>query len=752
MAKSRDESIRVVGAREHNLREVSVTLPKGKLICFTGVSGSGKSSMAFDTLYAEGQRRYIESLSSYARQFLGELPKPDVDQISGLAPSISIQQKTSGWNPRSTVGTITQIHDYLRVLMARAGDAHCPKCGRAITAQTREHMIARVLSLPPGTKFLLLAPKAKAQKGEHKDLFAELLQQGFVRARVDGELIELDNPPSLDRYRRHDIEVVVDRLVVTDSLRARLADTLDTALAAGGGSAIVAIVGDETRKTPTATAEREVNEETENAEVEADNADIDESEIDETVDADDTPKASSRRAAKQSKTQKPKSKIAQALEAEDEEDEAEAEARARRAATESKVQDPKSNIDNEDILLSSGYACTTCGVSYEPPHPQMFSFNSPQGMCTTCDGLGTQIDFDPDLLIPDKTLHFLSPCIKAFRTVPGRWRKHIYEGVAKHLGVNLKTPWRELSPKAKHALLYGTGDEHITYEWRGRQGIWKHGGPFEGAIAELRASYRKSSSTHVRTWYEQFMRAQTCPTCKGARLNAQALAITLSARPERESAALTLNLHQICNLPIARAMRFFDALELPGVKARIAEEPLKEIRARLRFLLDVGLDYLTLDRSAPTLSGGESQRIRLASQIGCGLVGVLYVLDEPSIGLHPRDNKRLLRSLQQLRDMGNTVIVVEHDEDTMRASDYVVDFGPGAGVRGGYVVAEGTLDEVRAAEKSITGAYLSGRMAIETPSSRRPVPAPPAAAPRAANPARAAAKPRKTPTKPADDE
>ncbi|MFN0137801.1 MAG: excinuclease ABC subunit UvrA [Phycisphaerae bacterium] len=686
MAAYSHSEIRVAGAREHNLRSVSLTLPKGKLICFTGVSGSGKSSMAFDTLYAEGQRRYIESLSSYARQFLGELPKPDVDQITGLAPSISIQQKTSGWNPRSTVGTITQIHDYLRVLMARGGDAHCPKCARPITAQTREHMIGAILSLPAGTRFMLLAPKVRAQKGEHKDLFAELVQQGFVRARVDGELVELDDPPPLDRYRRHDIEVVVDRLVVSDKLRSRLADTLDTALAAGNGTAIVALA-----KSDEATKRQSDEDEEKHGGTEARRHEG--SEGQDEADDDDAAEAMARRADTQSKIQ------------------------SRRAGTKSKIAASASG----DILLSSGYACTTCGIGYEPPHPQLFSFNSPQGMCSTCDGLGTQIDFDPDLLIPDKSLNFLSPCIKAFRGAPGRWRKHIYEGVAKHLGIDLKTRWRDLPAKARHALLHGTGDEHITFEWRGRQGLWKHGGTWEGAIEELRTTYRKSNSTLVRSWFEQYMRAQTCPSCKGARLNAQALAITLSAKLPDESASRRLNLNEICQLPISRAMQFFSALELPGVKARIAEEPLKEIRARLRFLLDVGLDYLTLDRSAPTLSGGESQRIRLASQIGCGLVGVLYVLDEPSIGLHPRDNKRLLASLQRLRDMGNTVIVVEHDEETMRAADYIVDFGPGAGVRGGEIVAEGTMDDVRTATASVTGAFLSGRSAIEIPSSRRPV-------------------------------
>ena len=636
----RDDQLTIAGAREHNLRDVSLTLPKGNLICFTGVSGSGKSSLAFDTIYAEGQRRYIESLSSYARQFLGELPKPDVDQITGLAPSISIQQKTTGWNPRSTVGTITQIHDYLRVLFARAGTQHCPQCGKPISAQTREHMLARILSLPKGTRFTLLAPRIRGQKGEYKDLFAELVQQGFVRARVDGEPIELADPPPLDRYRRHDIEVVIDRLVVQEAGRGRMAEALDLALQVGNGSAIVSLTGD-------------------------------------------------RRG---------------------EDDDAQ-----------SKIENRKSKT-SEDILLASGSACTECGLSFEPPHPQMFSFNSPQGMCPNCDGLGTKFDFDPDLMVPDKTLDFLAPCIAPLRVSPGKWRRHIYEGVAQHLGFSLDTPWKELPRKARNALLYGTGDEHITFEWRSRQGVWKHGGKFEGVIAELREKHGKATSEMIRRYYEQFMRQAPCNVCGGARLTPTALAITLTARiADAPEGLLRLNISQVCQLSIRRTRDFFEALELDDVRQFIAIEPLKEIRARLGFLIDVGLDYLTIDRGAPTLSGGESQRIRLASQIGSGLVGVLYVLDEPSIGLHPRDNKRLLDSLLKLRDMGNTVIVVEHDRDTMEAADLIVDFGPGPGVRGGFVVANGTFEDVSNNEASVTGAYLSGRKSIEVPTSRRPV-------------------------------
>lgn len=646
MKSGASDRIRVVGAREHNLRNVSISLPKNQLICFTGVSGSGKSSLAFDTIYAEGQRRYIESLSSYARQFLGQLPKPDVDEISGLAPSISIQQKTSGWNPRSTVGTITQIHDYLRVLFARAGTQHCTQCGRPITAQTREQMVARVLGLGEQIGVLVLAPVVRGQKGEHRDLFASLVQQGFARARVNGELISLSDPPALDRYRRHYIEVVVDRLVTRRSAAQRISEALELALRVGEGNAIIA------------PAESGAALEDETA---------------------------------------PAGRTAR---------------RGRRIAAAARP---------GELWLSAGYACATCGLSFEPPHPQMFSFNSPQGMCLTCDGLGVCNDFDPTLLIPDDTKTFLDPCVVALRTKPGKWRRHIYEGVARHLGFDLDAPWRELPRKAREALLFGTGNEHITFEWRGRFGVWKHGGTFEGVIAELRAKYRKSASAMVRRYYEQFMRQGACNACHGARLNPQALAVRLCSRKPGENRAAHCNIHEVCRLSIREAISYFEHLEVSGAGAIIAAEPLKEIRARLRFLMDVGLDYLALDRSAPTLSGGESQRIRLASQIGSGLVGVLYVLDEPSIGLHPRDNQRLLNSLVRLRDMGNTVIVVEHDRDTMEAADLIVDFGPGPGVRGGRITAVGTLAQVCDAADSITGAYLAGRREIAVPSARRPV-------------------------------
>ena len=613
-------TITVTGAREHNLREVSVTLPRNRLIVFTGVSGSGKSSLAFDTLYAEGQRRYVESLSSYARQFLGQLAKPDVEVIAGLSPAIAIQQKVSGWNPRSTVGTITQIHDYLRVLFARVGRQHCPQCGRPITAQTREQIVGRILSLPDGAPVLILAPVVRGQKGEYRDLFEDMLKQGYARARVDGRVVQLADDPGLERNRRHDIEIVVDRLQVSERVRARLAEAVDTALQLGEGTLIV-----------------------------------------QAVDGAVGGKSSARRRG--------------------------------------------------DLLLSSRYACTSCDLSFEPPSPQMFSFNSPTGMCVECDGLGTKFDFDADLLVPDDRKSFLKLAVEPMRTRIGKWRRHIYRGVAAHVGFDLATPWRGLSEKAKDALLYGTGDEHITYEWRWPGGVWRHGGTFAGVVAELREKHRKAKSAFVRSYYEKYMRKTVCPSCGGARLNAQALAVRVGGRTIR----------QVCAMSIAEAAGFFEKLRLTEIEQHIATEVLKEIRGRLTFLTDVGLHYLTLDRTAPTLAGGESQRIRLASQIGSGLVGVLYILDEPSIGLHARDNRRLLDSLLRLRDMGNTVVVVEHDEETMRSADVIVDFGPGPGVRGGEVVVQGDIRKVAKCKRSVTGAYLSGREEIGVPASRRPV-------------------------------
>lgn len=641
-------TIVIRGAREHNLRGVDLDLPRDRLIVFTGVSGSGKSSLAFDTLYAEGQRRYVESLSSYARQFLGQLAKPDVDYLGGLSPSISIQQKTAGRNPRSTVGTITEIYDYLRVLCARIGQGHCPECGKPITAQTREQIIARIQVLPADKRFLVLAPVVRGQKGEFKDLFEDMLKRGFIRARVDGKVVRLTDDLKLDRRIKHFIEIVVDRLKNEPSIRPRLAEAVDQALALGGGSLVVAI--DENKETA------------------------------------------------ETKGQRPKAKG--------------------RQAEDTKTQN-ETQVQTQDLLLSAHYACTHCDRSYEPPSPQLFSFNSPQGMCLECDGLGTRFTFDPDLLVPDPALSFFDgaiPIVGRMRGM-GRWRKHIFEGVAQTLGIDLRKPWGDLPAEHRQLLLYGAGDRHITYEWKQRGGgVWKHGGKWEGIVPQLLSSFKKTAAGPRRLQLEKYMRSVLCPTCRGRRLNAQASAVRVGGK----------TLLEICALPVGDLAAWLDPhsgpLEssLDPIQRVIAKEVLKEIRGRIGFLMNVGLHYLTLDRGAPTLSGGEAQRIRLAGQIGCGLVGVLYILDEPSIGLHPRDNERLLHSLQQLRDLGNTVIVVEHDEDTMRAADFIVDFGPGPGVRGGQVVAAGPLPLLVKHSGSVTGQYLSGKKQICVPQQRRP--------------------------------
>jgi excinuclease ABC subunit A len=622
-----NSSIVIRGAREHNLRGVDLDLPRSKLIVFTGVSGSGKSSLAFDTLYAEGQRRYVESLSSYARQFLGQLQKPDVDYLSGLSPSISIQQKTAGRNPRSTVGTITEIYDYLRVLYARIGQGHCPECGRPIEAQTREQISAVILGMAEGTRFLVLAPVIRGQKGEYKDLFEDMLRRGFVRARVDGQVVKLSDDLKLDRRIKHNIEIVVDRLKVEPKSRARIAEAVEQALSLADGNLIVAV-------------ERQGSGE----------------------------------------------------------------------------KGPAAEF--EDILLSAHYACTRCNRSYEPPSPQLFSFNSPQGMCLECDGLGYRYSFAPDLLIPDPSLSFQDgavPLVGPFRGM-GRWRKHIYHGVAQTLGIDLKTTWRDLPGEQRDWLLYGSGERHITFEWKLRGGnVWKHGGKWEGIIPQLLSSFKKTAAGPRRLQLEKYMRVVRCPECQGQRLNAQARAVKVGGK----------TLVEVCGIPVGDLAGWFDPQSGPleksltPIQRTIAVEALKEIRGRLGFLLNVGLHYLTLERSAPTLSGGEAQRIRLAGQIGSGLVGVLYILDEPSIGLHARDNERLLRSLEWLRDMGNTVLVVEHDEETIRAADHIVDFGPGPGVRGGEVIASGSFAQVLANPQSLTGQYLAGRRAIPVPAQRR---------------------------------
>jgi len=616
-------TIVVRGAREHNLRNVDLEIPRNQLVVFSGVSGSGKSSLAFDTLYAEGQRRYVESLSSYARQFMGQMQKPEVDYLSGLSPSISIQQKTAGRNPRSTVGTITEIHDYLRVLYARVGQGHCPQCGQRITAQTREQIVDHLLAMPANTRFLVLAPVIRGQKGEYKDLFADMLRRGYLRARVDGSVVKLTDDLKLDRKIKHHIEIVIDRLKNDEANRARIAEAVEQALSLGEGSLLVAV---------------------------------------------EPPPG------------------------------ADADARA------------------GDRLYSAEYACTACNVSYEPPTPQLFSFNSPHGMCLECDGLGERYRFDPELLIPDPSksfYHGAMPLVGPLKDM-GRWRRHIFEGVAKTLGIDLKQPWSKLPAQHQHWLLYGSGDRHITWEWKQRKGVWKHGGKWGGIVPDLMAQFKKATAGPRRLQLEKYMRVMQCPACEGKRLNPQARAVRVGGK----------TLVELCAMPVGELAQWLapaGPLEssLSPVEQTIAGEVLKELRGRVGFLLHVGLDYLSLDRSAPTLSGGEAQRIRLASQIGSGLVGVLYILDEPSIGLHPRDNERLLKSLENLRDLGNTVVVVEHDEDTLRRADYIVDFGPGPGVRGGEVVAQGRYQDIVDHPASLTGAYLSGRKTIPLPEKRR---------------------------------
>ncbi len=663
----------IKGAREHNLRDVNLVLPRNQLICLTGVSGSGKSSLAFDTLYAEGQRRYVESLSTFARQFLGQMPKPDVDHISGLSPSISISQKSSGKNPRSTVGTITEIYDFLRVLYARVGQGHCPSCGDPITAQSQEQIIARILTLPAKTGFSILAPVARQQKGQFHDLFSDLRKKGFIRAQVDGQVVLLEDELSLDRQVRHNIEVVVDRLVANRKAGNRLAEAVELALKVGNGNLVVALEPgqNETTSQPPSDPNR---------------------------DAGSNHNSGSKRGP------------------------------------------VGPGPPAGDILHSADYACNRCGLSCQPPSPQLFSFNSPQGMCYECDGLGQLFSFDPEKLVTDPTRSLAQGCIELLGKWKdlGRWKRHIYKGVADTIerrlnlaeGTLLETPWNDLSDSQHHLWLWGTGEIHITYTWRGGAHAQKHGGTFDGIIPSLLDKYRGSKSKSHIAKLERYMDTIRCPDCQGLRLNPQARSVTLTtangeflqpphADGTETSQARKLSLPEVCHLPISLAQAFFQELVLDGTQQKIAAEVLKEVRGRLAFLTNVGLDYLQLDRTAPTLSGGESQRIRLAGQIGCGLVGVLYILDEPSIGLHSRDNHRLLATIRQLRDQGNTVVVVEHDEETMRAADHLIDFGPGPGVRGGEVVATGSAEEIGRKRKSVTGAYLSGKRKIEVPKKRR---------------------------------
>jgi excinuclease ABC subunit A len=600
------------GAREHNLRNVHLELPRGSLIVFTGLSGSGKSSLAFDTIYAEGQRRYVESLSAYARQFLGQMEKPDVDFIEGLSPAISIDQKSGSRNPRSTVGTITEVYDYLRVLYARIGHPHCPKCGRPIGRQTPDQIVDQVMSLPEGTRFQVLAPIVRGRKGEYERLLKDLAGKGFARARIDGQVRELSDPIRLDRYYKHDIEVVVDRLVARPDIRRRVADSVETALELAEGLAAVAI---------------------------------------------------------------------------------------------------QTDGKEEVVNFSQHLACTYDGLSFPELAPRNFSFNSPYGACTTCDGLGTRLEVDPELVIPDPDLSIEEGAIAPWASTRLEYWNRVLEATAETHGFALRTPWRRLSKAARDVVLYGS-DEEIYIRYRNRYGRMRsYYTTFEGVMPNLERRHDETDSDHARSRIEQYMREVPCRTCKGARLRPESLAVTVG----------DLNIAQLTSLSVVKTVEFLDQLEaeLSERERMIAERLLKEIRARLGFLVDVGLDYLALARTAGTLAGGEAQRIRLATQIGSGLVGVLYILDEPSIGLHQRDNKRLIDTLIRLRDLGNTLIVVEHDEATIRTADWIVDIGPGAGEKGGEVVYSGPVEGIFEEPDSITGAYLARRAEIPTPRTRR---------------------------------
>ena len=612
----------VRGAREHNLKNVNVELPRDKLIVFTGLSGSGKSSLAFDTIYAEGQRRYVESLSSYARQFLGQMDKPDVDVIDGLSPAISIDQKSAGRNPRSTVGTITEVYDYLRLLFARVGEQHCPEDGTRLQRQTPQQIVDRILLLPEGTRFQVLAPVVRGRKGEYDTLLEDLSGQGYVRARIDGEVVVIDEflkrDTRLARYEQHKIEVVIDRLVQREGIERRLTDSLETALRLADGVAEVEIVA--LRGTSDAS-------------------------------------------------------------------------------------------ENETMTFSQHLSCPKCGRSYDEPAPRNFSFNSPYGACETCDGLGTTFEIDPELVIPDPDVSINAGAIAPWRSAQTQYFTRMLQAVADANDIDLDSPWSKLTAKQQKVILNGTGGK-VTVKYRNRYGRERqYATDYEGVIPWIKRRHEGSESEWSREQYEGYMREVPCTACNGARLKPATLAVTVGGR----------NIAEICELAIVDSAKFLAELELSERDRMIAERVTKEINARLGFLLDVGLDYLTLSRSAGTLAGGEAQRIRLASQIGSGLVGTLYVLDEPSIGLHQRDNRRLIDTLTRLRDLGNTVIVVEHDEETIRESDWMVDIGPGAGEHGGEVVYSGPVAGITKAKRSITGRYLSGREQIPVPAVRRPL-------------------------------
>lgn len=607
-----NDQIIIRGAREHNLRNVSLTVPRDKLVVFTGLSGSGKSSLAFDTIYAEGQRRYVESLSSYARQFLGQMEKPDVDQIDGLSPAISIDQKTTSRNPRSTVGTVTEIHDYLRLLYARVGHPHCPKCGKEIRQQTVDQMVDAIVAYPEGTKLMVLSPVIRGKKGEHVKVFEEARKSGFARVRVDGELYRLEEVPTLDKKKKHSIEIVVDRLIVRPGkeFQSRLADSIETATKRSGGLVIMDM------------------------------------------------------------------------------------------------------MDKGELLFSMNYACPDCGISIEELSPRMFSFNSPYGACPACSGLGYRMVVSTDILFPDKSLSLRQGGLNAmgFGSADGDGvTAQYFQALCDKYGFTMDTPIQEIPEAGIHALLYGTGSEKLTMTYDTPSGRGTYSTTFEGVIPSLERRYEETGSEAMKAAYEEYMAEEPCPVCHGKRLKPEALAVTVGGK----------NLYEVSSLSITDARAFFQSLELTEKESMIAAQILKEINARMGFLEDVGLGYLTLARAAGSLSGGEAQRIRLATQIGSALMGVLYILDEPSIGLHQRDNMKLINTLKKMRDLGNTLIVVEHDEDTMYAADWIVDVGPGAGIHGGNIVAEGTVEDIKRNPNSITGQYLSGKKRIEIPDARR---------------------------------
>ncbi len=606
-----EKDIIIKGAREHNLKNIDVKIPREKLVVLTGLSGSGKSSLAFDTIYAEGQRRYVESLSSYARMFLGQMEKPDVDYIDGLSPAISIDQKTTSKNPRSTVGTVTEIYDYLRLLYARIGIPHCPKCGKEVQRQSIDQIVDKVMSLGEGTKIQILAPVIRGKKGEHKKVFENARKSGYVRVKADGEQYDLSEPIELKKTQKHNIEIIIDRLIIRENIVQRLNDSLETAIALTGDVVLVEVIG------------------------------------------------------------------------------------------------------GEIMSFSQNFACDDCGISLQELAPRLFSFNNPYGACDNCDGLGALSKIDPDLVIADENLSIINGAISATGWATANKKDSMaymyFTALADYYGFDVNTPYKDLPKDIQDIILYGTGDTKIPMNYERSYGSGKYSAPFEGVITNLERRYNANTYDYVKNDIERYVNDVTCPKCHGARLNDEVLAVTING----------VNIYEFTTMSIQKEMDFVNSLELTDREKMIGEQILKEIKARLKFLLDVGLDYLSLSRSAGTLSGGEAQRIRLATQIGSGLMGVLYILDEPSIGLHQRDNDRLIETLKHLRDLGNTVIVVEHDTDTMYAADYIVDIGPGAGVNGGELVGEGTVEDLIKSPRSITGKYLSGELKIEVPNERR---------------------------------